>query len=445
MNSDVVIIGGGVSGLAAGALLAKAGRRVTVLEKGNQAGGRAYTYEDRGFTLNYGPHAVYRPQSGVLGDVLRRLGVLDFSYGYAQPTRSYWADGDRFGAVGARPHEALLTPLFPLTSRLRLPLLMAAIRFAKPDALGDQTYGDWVDAHISDARLRRFAVALGTVNTYTRPSRALSARFLLGHLQRNLFAKDYVGYMSGGWRTMYDAFIGVLRANGGALVTGAHVRRLEIGGGRAIAAITPDARYEAASFISTLPPQDAPSIAEDGSPLAEEIARSSRVEDVRALCMDLGFSHRLRTDLSYIFDIERDLYYSLHSEVTPDLAPAGAQLMHAMAYLAPEEADDERLLAARRAALEAGLDRWFPGWRDALVVERTLPCVRVTSLRQTPAQRAMRVPLRSSAAPNLYFAGDARDIEGNLTEICLKSALEAAEAAESDAPAQRSAPVTAVP
>ena len=34
------------------------------------------------------------------------------------------------------------------------------------------------------------------------------------------------------------------------------------------------------------------------------------------------------------------------------------------------------------------------------------------------------MPLRSSSAANLYFAGDARDIEGNLTEICLKSAIE---------------------
>lgn len=432
MNRDVVIIGGGVSGLATGALLAKAGCSVTVLEQGNQPGGRAYTYEDRGFTLNYGPHAVYRPQSGVLGEILRRLGVPDIPHGYVQPTRSYWADGDRFGAVGARPHEALRTPLFPLASRLRLPLLMAAIRFAKPETLGDQTYGDWVDAHVSDARLRRFAVALGTVNTYTRPSRALSARFLLGHLQRNLFAKDYVGYMSGGWRTMYDAFIGVLRANGGALVTGAHVRRLESGGGRVIAAVTQDARHEAAAFICTLPPQDAPSIAEDGSPLADELGRWSGVEDVRALCVDLGFSRRLRTDLSYVFDIERDLYYSLHSEVTPDLAPPGAQLLHAMAYLAPDEADDEGLLAGRRAALEAGLDRWFAGWREAVVVDRSLPNVRVSALRQTPPQRAMRVPLRSQTAANLYFAGDARDIEGNLTEICLKSALEAADAVERD-------------
>ena len=428
MKSDVVIIGGGVTGLAAGALLAKSGKRVAVLEKGNQPGGRAYTFEDKGFTLNYGPHAVYRPHTGVLGEILRRLGVRDFAYGYPQPLRSYWADGDRFAAVGAKPHEAVRTPLFPLATRLRLMQLMAAIFFALPERLGEQTYGDWIDAHIHDERLRRFARALGTVNTYTRPSRSLSAAFLMGHLKRNLFAKDYVGYMSGGWRTMYDAFIEAIESAGGSVVTGAQVERLEVRDGRIAAAETRDERYEADTFICTLPPQDAPEIADPASPLSAELRGHAGIEDVRALCMDLGFSRRLRTDLSYIFDVERDLYFSLHSEVTPDLGPRGSQLLHAMAYLSPDEASSDRLLAERRAALEAGLDRWFAGWRAAVVVERTLPNVRVAALRQTPEQRRKRLPLRSRSAATLYFAGDARDLEGNLTEICLLSAVEAADA-----------------
>ena len=73
---DIVVIGGGVAGLATGALLAMAGRRVAVLEKGNQLGGRAYTYVDKGFVLNYGAHALYRPHTGLCGpagsSILRR-------------------------------------------------------------------------------------------------------------------------------------------------------------------------------------------------------------------------------------------------------------------------------------------------------------------------------------------------------------------------------------
>lgn len=74
MKHDVIVIGAGMAGLTTAALLAAQGKHVKVIEKGNQPGGRAYTYEDKGHTLNYGPHAVYTPYSGYLARVMARLG-----------------------------------------------------------------------------------------------------------------------------------------------------------------------------------------------------------------------------------------------------------------------------------------------------------------------------------------------------------------------------------
>ena len=45
MRYDVAIIGAGADGLAAASLLARAGRRVTVLERASHAGGRCVTSE----------------------------------------------------------------------------------------------------------------------------------------------------------------------------------------------------------------------------------------------------------------------------------------------------------------------------------------------------------------------------------------------------------------
>ena len=250
--------------------------------------------------------------------------------------------------------------------------------------------------------------------------------------------------MSGGFRSMYDIFIDELRTNGGTLVTGAHVERLEVEGGRIVAATTSDARYEADAFVCTLPPQDAPVIAADGSALRAEMERWAGLEDVRALCIDLGFSRKVRDGLALVFDIQRDLYYSVHSFTTPDLAPASGQLLHAMAYLSPEEAADAALLQGRRDELLAGLDIHFPGWRDAIAVERTLSAVRVVGARQTPENRKRLVPLRAAAAANLYFAGDARDIPYNLSQIVLASAMEVADAIASTPAAARASMAAAV-
>ena len=72
-NPDVIIIGGGLAGLAAAAMLARAGRTVRLFEQSQALGGRARTKEQDGFYLNLGPHALYR--SGQANKILGELGV----------------------------------------------------------------------------------------------------------------------------------------------------------------------------------------------------------------------------------------------------------------------------------------------------------------------------------------------------------------------------------
>jgi len=55
MKKTIIIIGGGLGGLAAAALLSKNGHNVTLLEKNPTLGGRARVYKDRGFTFDMGP------------------------------------------------------------------------------------------------------------------------------------------------------------------------------------------------------------------------------------------------------------------------------------------------------------------------------------------------------------------------------------------------------
>lgn len=60
-NKSIVIIGSGISGLSAAAYLAKSGYDVTVLEKNEQAGGRAGKFETEGFLFDKGPSWYWMP------------------------------------------------------------------------------------------------------------------------------------------------------------------------------------------------------------------------------------------------------------------------------------------------------------------------------------------------------------------------------------------------
>lgn len=55
MKEKIIVIGGGLAGLAASALLGKDGYKVTVLEKNSTLGGRARVFREKGFTFDMGP------------------------------------------------------------------------------------------------------------------------------------------------------------------------------------------------------------------------------------------------------------------------------------------------------------------------------------------------------------------------------------------------------
>jgi phytoene desaturase len=61
-RKKVVVIGSGFAGLSAASCLAKAGHDVTLLEKNDQAGGRARTWEKDGFTFDMGPSWYWMPE-----------------------------------------------------------------------------------------------------------------------------------------------------------------------------------------------------------------------------------------------------------------------------------------------------------------------------------------------------------------------------------------------
>ncbi|XP_068120917.1 all-trans-retinol 13,14-reductase-like isoform X2 [Hyperolius riggenbachi] len=63
-NLDALVIGSGIGGMSAAVLLAKAGKKVLVLEQHDQAGGSCHTFQEHGFEFDVGVHYVGQMHEG---------------------------------------------------------------------------------------------------------------------------------------------------------------------------------------------------------------------------------------------------------------------------------------------------------------------------------------------------------------------------------------------
>ncbi|XP_040291889.1 all-trans-retinol 13,14-reductase-like isoform X1 [Bufo bufo] len=63
-NLDALVIGSGIGGLSAAVALAKAGKRVLVLEQHDQAGGSCHTFQEHGYEFDVGLHYVGQMHEG---------------------------------------------------------------------------------------------------------------------------------------------------------------------------------------------------------------------------------------------------------------------------------------------------------------------------------------------------------------------------------------------
>jgi phytoene desaturase len=263
-TDHVVVVGAGLSGLAAALHLCGRGRTVTVLERDAVPGGRAGRLDVSGYRLDTGPTVLTMPD--IVGDTLDAVGAsltdrlplvrLDPAY------RASFADGtsldvrtDRDAMIEAvrafaGPREAAgytrlrdwLTRLYDveysgfIAANVDSPLGLLTPQLARLAALGG--FGRWeraVGRFLHDERLRR-VFTFQALYAGLPPRRALALYAVIAYM-------DTVGgvyFPRGGMRAVPDALAGAASDAGVEFRYGTTVSALERRDRRVTAALTTD-------------------------------------------------------------------------------------------------------------------------------------------------------------------------------------------------------------
>jgi squalene-associated FAD-dependent desaturase len=406
----VVVIGGGLAGIAAALDCAAAGAHVTLLEVRRRLGGAAYSFEREGMQIDNGQHVfmrcclAYRSLLARLGSEPRvylqprlRVPVLSPKGGRAQLRR---------GSLPAPLHLAgSLARYGHLRPAQRVRAARAALALGRLDPRGEGldevTLADWLAAHGQDAQsVENFwdVIVRPTLNTHAAgASLALAAFVFRTALLSRADAGDIGFHAASLSATIGEPARHALAEAGVELLMGARAETLErVEEGIAVhgsagllparVAIVAVPHARAAGLLAELLPDTAQRLAAlESSPIV-----NLHVVYDRRVCEE-PFAAGIHTPVQYVLD-----------RSAAGGVPAGCQ------YLAVSLSDAEREM---QMSVDALRDTYLPALRELLPrarearVERFLVTrEHAATFRAAPGAAALRPPARTSV-PGLVLAG----------------------------------------
>ncbi|XVS67063.1 FAD-dependent oxidoreductase [Actinosynnema sp. CA-299493] len=247
-RGHVVVVGGGICGLATAHRLARGGTRVTLLEGSDQLGGLGtfFAWRDRWVERFY--HCVM-PTDDHLLDLLGDLGLRD-SITWRPTRMGMVVDGRAFPFNTARDLLGF-TPLGVL-DRLRFGAVSVLLRrLGRGKDLDGTRTEDWLRGLYGDRVWELLLAPLFGAKFGARFG-DVPALYLWQRLGRE-GAVSVRGYPEGGYRAVIDALRASIEAAGGVVRLDAPVRRMGVTGGRMRITLDGGESVSADHVVSTLP------------------------------------------------------------------------------------------------------------------------------------------------------------------------------------------------
>ena len=273
---DVIIIGAGIGGLTAGAILARNGKRVLILEKNPVVGGYAVNFKRKNLIFESSLHLINGGNQGSARDILQKCGIdskikfvkpkflfhsifPDFDIkvpqcslsGFVETLNSYFpAEKKNIGRLIKSISEIALE-----VEQLRKSIIDEKQNTSLPFKYKTSSYylhkswGDIIDSFLNSKELK--AVLSQLWPFFGVPPKTLSAYYFSASLFDYLINGGY--YLGGGSGSLASALSEVIKTNNGGILLNAKAEEIILQNKEAVAVkINSGEKFFGSSFISNI-------------------------------------------------------------------------------------------------------------------------------------------------------------------------------------------------
>ncbi|GGI16285.1 phytoene desaturase family protein [Gottfriedia solisilvae] len=388
---DVVILGGGIAGLTASILLAQEGKKVLVLEKGGNLGGRGISNNLGKAHVNLGPHALFTDTLEVFNEV--GVNITGKSPKLSGGAFVFGKDNEKMNVVD-------IVNLF-LGSHLKWKEKMEFIRFYRHirkmelDPLNGISLKQYLSTALSSNKVKDLIYTFVRLSTYSNNPELISARVAISQLRGTS-----VLYLNEGWQTIVNNLISRAKEVGVTIQKKAVASKISGEYPELTISLKDGQMMKSRSIVSTINPHDLMKLV--GEKASESFRKKvDQMIPVRAACLDLVMSGLPNPKTNLALGVENPWYFSNHSTVAKLSDEPGQIVVHVMKYLdsmiETEAQNDEY-------ELECFLDVIQPGWRNYIVSRRFLPKIVVSNAIKKPRENIVEAD--EIGIEGLYIAGD---------------------------------------
>lgn len=235
MKYDIVIIGGGLGGLTAGAKLAKEGKKVLLIEQHSQPGGCATTFIRGDFTLEVGLHEMDGPSPRDMKTrIFNDLDVFK-NVEFIRVPEFYRFINDRCSiTIPHEPEEAIqiLSEAFPGEAsgiKSYFDQLLVPAKKTAESPPPDKSVGEFLDSIIANDDLK--LILLGNLGYFHDDPYSLSLGYYTA--AQSSYYQNGASYIRGGSQKLPDYLAACIKSHGGEVLLNHIVTGIPVNNGKA--------------------------------------------------------------------------------------------------------------------------------------------------------------------------------------------------------------------